>query len=272
MIHASHISLTLNGKPVLHHVEAMVQPHLFTAVVGPNGAGKSTLLKVLAGELRPHTGSVSVNGKKIASYSAKALSMVRAVLPQSSNLQFPFTVGQLILFGRHAHDTSSCFNNNVVDEVIELIQLSHLRNRNYMTLSAGEKQRVQFARVLAQLWEEKVYPRYILLDEPTSSLDIAQQQNIFSIAKAVCSRGIGVMAIVHDLNLAVQFADQLYFMKNGAVTAYGEARKVFTKAIIEDTFCCEVNLHDDLCNNCPYVTPQPGPSNEFSRKLKINEL
>jgi iron complex transport system ATP-binding protein len=109
--------------------------------------------------------------------------------------------------------------------------------------------------VLAQVWDESLYPRYILLDEPTSSMDIAQQEVIFGLTRSVCSRNIGVMAIVHDLNQAVQFSDYLYFMNEGRITANGPSHDVFTKSNIENTFCCRVNVYHDPCNNCPYIIP-----------------
>ncbi|MBA4054234.1 MAG: hypothetical protein C0490_05945 [Marivirga sp.] len=194
------------------------------------------------------------------------MSLVRAVLPQHPQVQFSFTVEQIILLGRHSHRTTKSENLEVADEVMHLTNIAPFRHRNYQTLSGGEKQRVQFARVLAQVWEETVYPRYILLDEPTSSLDIAQQQLIFSLSRQVCTRNIGVMAVVHDLNQAVQFADQLYFMRDGSITASGDAQKVFTKSNIEETFCCRVNLYHDPCNNCPYIVPDRGGS------LKVGAL
>lgn len=256
MYEASNISFRVRDRAILEGVNLMLQPGEFTAVVGPNGAGKSTLLKALAYENTSFRGEVKINGKAAASYSAKSLSLVRAVLPQSSNMQFAFTAGQIVHLGRHAHRSTKTENQNIVDEVMELTSTTGFRDRNYTTLSGGEKQRVQMARVLAQVWEETVYPRYILLDEPTSSMDIAQQQQLFSLAKMVCSRNIGVMAIVHDLNQAVQVADTLYFLREGRITASGNARNVFTKSNIEETFCCRVNVYHDPCNNCPYIIPE----------------
>lgn len=256
MYQASDIWFRVRDKIILQDINITLQPGTFTAVVGPNGAGKSTLLKTLAYEHNRFQGEVVINGKSARLYSPKALSKVRAVLPQHSYLQFSFSVEQVVMLSRHAHQTSRTENARIVEEVMELTSVTAFRDRNYTTLSGGEKQRVQLARVLAQVWEETVYPRYILLDEPTSSLDIAQQQQIFSLAKQVCSRNIGVMAIVHDLNQAVQFADQLFFLKDGKIAASGDARKVFTKSIIEETFCCSVNLYHDPCNNCPYIVPE----------------
>lgn len=256
MYQASDIWFRVRDKIILQDISLTLQPGTFTAIVGPNGAGKSTLLKTLAYEQGFSQGEISINGKSVQSYSAKELSMVRAVLPQHSQIQFAFSVEQIVRLGRHAHRTTQAENTRITEEVMELTSVTEFRNRNYITLSGGEKQRVQLARVLAQVWDENVYPRYILLDEPTSSLDIAQQQHIFSLAKQVCSRNIGVMAIVHDLNQAVQFADQLLFMRSGKITASGEAQKVFTKSNIEETFCCRVSLYHDSCNNCPYVIPE----------------
>jgi len=127
-----------------------------------------------------------------------------------------------------------------------------------LTLSGGEKQRVQLARVLAQAWEETVYPRYILLDEPTSSLDIAQQQSMFSVVKNICSRNIGVLAIVHDLNLAAQFSDHICMMNGGEVIDYGAVQNVFTRDNIERAFCCRVNIYYDPCSKCPFIIPENG--------------
>lgn len=271
MYQASDIWFRIRDRIILQDVSLTIQPGEFTAVVGPNGAGKSTLLKALAYEKTNFQGEVKINGKSAKSYSAKSLSLIRAVLPQSSNVQFAFTAERIVQLGRHAHRSTKAQNQQIVDEVMELTSTLEFKDRNYMTLSGGEKQRVQMARVLAQVWEETVYPRYILLDEPTSNMDIAQQQQLFSLAKMVCKRNIGVMAIVHDLNQAVQFADTLYFLRDGKITASGDAKNVFTKSNIEETFCCRVNVYHDPCNNCPYIIPERAEAVlvSFSNQFKI---
>lgn len=256
MYQATNISFRVGEKQLLDKVNLTVVPGRFTAVAGPNGAGKSTLLKTLAQEHRSYQGEVMVNGKLARAYSPRALSLVRAVLSQNTTISFAFSVHQIVALGRHGHRSSNKENENIVDEVIALTGLDAFRERSYLTLSGGEKQRVQLARVLVQVWEETLFPRYILLDEPTSSLDIAQQQLIFTLAKKACARNIGVMAIVHDLNQAVQFADDLYFLRAGKIVASGEAQAVFTKPVIEETFCCRVNIYRDPCNNCPYIIPE----------------
>lgn len=256
MYQALNISFRVRDKIILQDISLTLQPGTFTAIVGPNGAGKSTLLKVMAQEHTHYHGDVIINGKSAKSYNAEALSQVRAVLPQSTTVQFAFSTEQIVALGLHGHRLNKKDHSDLLREVMTLTDVLTLRDRSYVTLSGGEKQRVQLARVLAQVWQETVYPRYILLDEPTSSLDIAQQQHIFTLARKACERNIGVMAIVHDLNQAVQFADQLYFLRNGKMIASGEAHEVFTKPNIEETFCCAVNVYHDPCNNCPYIIPQ----------------
>jgi iron complex transport system ATP-binding protein len=256
MYEAVDISLTIQGKSILERVNVALYPGGFTAVVGPNGAGKSSLLKVMAQEYEHYQGRVLINKKIAKSFTTRELSLVRAVLPQNAAVQFGFSVGQIVMLGRHAHRTTKFENLQIVDEVLALTDTTHLRERIYVTLSGGEKQRVQLARVLAQVWEDEGYPRYVLLDEPTSSLDIAQQQNIFSLARQICTRNIGVLAIIHDLNQAVQYADKLYFIRGGKIVAAGDSLNVFTKSNIEKTFCCHVNVYHDPCNNCPYIIPQ----------------
>lgn len=269
MYEAIDISLHAGKKQILKNVEINIKPSEVTAVVGPNGAGKSSLLKVISNEQTNYTGHVAVNGASIKNYSAKELSRVRSVMAQHSSLQFAFSVRQVITLAIHGRDASTYENESVIDEVLDVTGMGDFADRNYLTLSGGEKQRVQLARVLAQVWEETVYPRYILLDEPTSSMDIAQQQAMFGIVKNICSRNIGVLAIVHDLNLAVQFADKICMMRNGEVVESGDAYKVFTKANIEKTFCCKVNVYYDPCNNCPFIIPdtQQMPSNNIAFHL-----
>jgi iron complex transport system ATP-binding protein len=256
MYQASQLSYRVRDRILLRDIDLSIRPGTFTAVVGPNGAGKSTLLKVMAHEHGGYQGEVAINGKATSAFKPGELSLVRAVLPQSTTVHFAFTVEQIVMLGRHGHRTTARENESILADVMGLTGVTDFAQRNYLTLSGGEKQRVQLARVLAQVWDETVYPRYILLDEPTSSLDIAQQQLIFGLARKACARNIGVMAIVHDLNQAVQFADYLCFLRGGKIIAQAEARTVFTKEVIEKTFSCRVNIYHDPVNDCPYIIPE----------------
>jgi iron complex transport system ATP-binding protein len=268
MIQARNISLSVDSRSLLKAVDLNVVPGQFTAIAGPNGAGKTSLLKVLSGEQVRHSGEVSINGVSTSMYAPSELALVRAVLPQSASVQFSFSVRQIVQMGRQPHRSSGSRTREVVEEVMDVTGVAGWADRNFLTLSGGEQQRVQLARVLAQVWEVQDLPRYILLDEPTSSLDLAQQQMIFGLVKRTCERNIGVVAIVHDLNQVTQFADKLYFLKEGSIVAGGEAREVFTKSIIEETYCCRVNVYHDPCTNCPYIIPDKH-SFEASNKITI---
>lgn len=258
MLEGGNISVSIGRAHILRDISVRISPGQFTTVVGPNGAGKSTLLRVLSGESRASAGSVTVNGKAADTLSPKALSLVRSVLPQDSHVQFAFSVEQIVLLGRQTHTATREENAAVLDEVMELTGIVSFRKRIYHTLSGGERQRVQLARVLAQVWEQTVFPRYLLLDEPTSSLDIAQQNIIFSLARVACSRNIGVLAIIHDLNQAVQFADHMLFLREGRCVASGTPAMAFTKSNIEETFGCPVSLHQVAGRVHPLMVPVSG--------------
>ncbi len=259
MIAANNLSIIRNGRKLLNGVNLEVQPGLFTAIAGPNGAGKTSLLKAISGESQYH-GTLEINGIDASKYNVAELSKVRAVLPQSTHMQFPFTVQQIVQMGG---------KKNNIHDLMGLTGITGWAGRNYLTLSGGEQQRVQLTRVLAQVWEIQSYPRYVLLDEPTSNLDLAQQQLIFGLVKHACERNIGVLAIVHDLNQVVQFADKLYFLKGGSVVANGDPKEIFTKKIIEETFCCSVNVYHDPCTNCPYIVPDKNPFTTPLKKVNV---
>ncbi|MEM9830334.1 MAG: heme ABC transporter ATP-binding protein [Bacteroidota bacterium] len=236
MLRATDLSRIIQRKTILRDCSVTVTPGKFTAVVGANGAGKSTLLRLISGEDQPDKGQVHLNGKPLNEYSSRNLSRLRAVLPQQTTVNFPFTVEQVIEIGRYAHRSSDRENEQVIGKVMQLTGLTPFRGRTYQTLSGGEQQRVQMARVIAQLWDDPSQPKYLLLDEPTSSLDLAQQQRLLSIARELCQRQFGLLAILHDLNLAVQYADEILFLKQGETVAYGTLNETVTQDVIEETF------------------------------------
>ncbi len=252
---AQHISKSIRGKQILTDCSVCIRPGRLTAIVGANGAGKSTLFKILSREMTANTGSLRLNQHPLSRYSSRALSQVRAVLPQQTVVNFPFTVEQVIEIGRYVHPTNSLENQQIIEEVMALTKLTGFRNRAYQTLSGGEQQRVQMARVMGQIWEQGSNPKYLLLDEPTSSLDLAQQHTLLSLAKRLCMRSVGVLAILHDLNLAIQYADEILFLKKGEVIAYGDVTEVITQAVIEETFSHPVRLLEE--NGMPVVLPVP---------------
>lgn len=236
MLVSQNISYHVGKKTILRGCNLSVEPGSFTAIVGPNGAGKSTLLKILAKEKDVQTGKVSLNGQNINSLKSTDLSKLRAVMPQHTSISFPYNIEQVIEVGRFPHQSSRKENESVIDAVIKHNNLDAYRNRIYQTLSGGEQQRVQLARIMAQVWDKTTYPKYLLLDEPTSDLDIHHQHALLNTAKELCEKNMGIVAVLHDLNLAAQYADNIVLMKNGTIYKQGRSDQMLTKENIEHVF------------------------------------
>ncbi|MEQ9098911.1 MAG: heme ABC transporter ATP-binding protein [Imperialibacter sp.] len=243
MYQGKNISYSVGPKKILDQVSVAVFPGKFTAIVGPNGAGKSTLLKALCRDILPDDGEISINGQAMPAYTSKELALTRAVLPQKTHLSLAFTAEEVVMLGRTPHNTTNSQNKEIAKEVMREADVYHLKHRVYQTLSGGEQQRVNLARVLAQLHDQQEHPTYLLLDEPTSSLDIAQQHGLLDIVRQRCvERGYGVAAVIHDLNLAAQYADYFLFMKNGKEVGQGPSQLMLRKEMIEHTFSYPVEL------------------------------
>lgn len=245
MIEARDIAVEIHARRILDDVSLTLSAGELLAVLGPNGAGKSTLRKVLCGDLEPSRGSVLMNDRNLSDWSLPERARVRAVLPQDSTLNFPFTVTEVVLMGRapHIRGTESACDYEIARAALAAVDGAHLEGRLYPTLSGGERQRVHLARALAQIWErEQNRARYLFLDEPTANLDPAHQHKTLKIARRFADEGAGVLIILHDLNLAAQYADRVLFLKDGRATACGTPPEVFTPALIRETFDVEASL------------------------------
>lgn len=249
-----HISFSVSGKNILKNVNLQIRPGEFTAIVGPNGAGKSTLLKIISGELTPETGRMSINGKSFTELAVRDLALLRAVLPQHTSMTFPFTIEEIVSLGRWPHRASRTENKEIVRQAMLMTDTLHFCARYWHTLSGGERQRVMLARVIAQILPyNSATPRYLLLDEPTSSLDMARQQEVFSIVKQLCKQNIGVLAVVHDLNLAATFSDRIVFLKTGEVAAEGDITETFKEEIISSVYDCPIKIWRESPLGIPFV-------------------
>ena len=255
MIRADQIQFSRGGRRLLDAVSLAVEPQKMTVIIGPNGAGKSTLLKLLSGEIRPDSGRVSVDGRDIGSLSARELAERRAVLPQSLMLSFPFTALEVVRMGAIAY--GSLDPSRDARMALARVGLAGFEARSYQALSGGEQQRVQFARVLAQAPSaiEGGMPRALFLDEPTSSLDIGHQIAVLEIARDFARAGGAVLAILHDLNLAAEFADHLVVLHRGQVAASGGARETLTDAVISRVYGISGAV-GRIPGDLPFVLPQ----------------
>lgn len=221
-----------------------------TVLIGPNGAGKSTLLKVLAGEYRPYAGDVRLAGSDIRELRPSELARLRAVVPQSAQLAFPFTVAEIVAIGADGGRQSAPLIRRVLDQV----QLGGFEARPYDELSGGERQRVQIARALAQL-AGGTRPGYLLLDEPTASLDLAQQLLVIRhLRRLAAEEGVGVLAVLHDLNLAAMAADTILAMRDGTVLADGAPGSVLTDATIHALYGVQARV--GWTPAAPFLLPQ----------------
>jgi iron complex transport system ATP-binding protein len=259
MIDVSGLSVTISGRRILSSVGFSAAPGSLTAVIGPNGSGKSTLLKALCLDYR-FEGHVSINGHDLARLSPVEASCLRAVLPQSSTLPFPFTVREVVAMGLTAGRSGleQGALRRLPEEALEAVDLPGFGGRFYGELSGGEQQRVQLARVLCQVWVPVLegVPRYLLLDEPVSSLDVRHQILIMDIARRFADSGGGVISVLHDLNLAAMYADRLIALREGAVAAFGPPGEVLTDALIAHIFDCPLRVGLAPAPGRPFVLPQ----------------
>ncbi|WP_234734141.1 heme ABC transporter ATP-binding protein [Tellurirhabdus bombi] len=264
MLQANHITHTVGRKVLLDNVSIAVKPGELVAVVGANGAGKSTLLKTLSRDMVPTQGDVLLDEKPVRQFSNVELARRRAVLAQQNPLAFNFNVYELVMMGRYPHFDGRPRPEDmaVVEAVLEQTGISHLAERSVPTLSGGEQQRVHLAKVLAQLMtaEELVRPneiirtaKYLLLDEPTTGLDLYYQHSLLEVASKLTQRGYGVIAILHDLNLVMQYANKVLLLKGGKTLALGNPANVLTPETILKAFQLHVTIVHQPELNCPLI-------------------
>ena len=255
MLRADHVSLRLGGTAILHDVSLTARAGQLTAIAGPNGSGKTTLLRSLTGEVAAQ-GTITMGGLPVHPRHAMALAPRRGVLPQAARLAFPFTVIEVVRIGhgagRFAH------RPDLPMRALDHVGLRHMASRTYQDLSGGEQQRVQLARVLAQIWEPTgaAGPNWLFLDEPVASLDIGQQLAVMRIARGFAAQGGGVVAVMHDLNLTAMVADAVCVLASGRVAATGAPREVLTSEILSRVYDCDLRVSTAPAGDAPYLLPQ----------------
>ncbi len=235
-IQVEKLSFAYENNPIFSEIDLQVKNKQFIGLIGPNGCGKSTLLKNVYKMHSPNGGDIYLNGTSINAYKSKDFAKLMSVVFQESNHQFDFSVAEIVQMGRYAHkkilDTGNNHDLKIVKNAIERVGLVDFENRSFLSLSGGEKQRVLIARALAQ--ESKV----IVLDEPTNHLDIKYQLQIMELLKSL---RITTFAAIHDFNIAAQYCDYLYIMKDGAVYSHGKPEKVLNETMFKEVF--EVQSH-----------------------------
>lgn len=245
------VSLKLDNRQILKDVSLEINEGEIVSVIGPNGAGKSTLLNVLTGDINPDSGEISYDNKQLKQISIQERAFTRSVMSQMQTLVFNFSVKDVIEMGWLQRGNSD-FSNNfsmAFKNVTKECNVHNLIHRKFNSLSGGEQRRVHFARTLLQLWRpsESNDPRYLLLDEPTANLDLSSEMLLMNILKKRASLNVGILVILHDLNLASHFADKIAIIKDGEIMAFGEPEKIMEDAFLTSVYEVPIKVkHDPL--------------------------
>ncbi len=259
MIELDRATVQIGSATLLNKASTAIHHGQVTVVIGPNGAGKTTLLRSASGVQDLTSGEARMDDRPLGAMTMKTQALQRAVLPQKVSLPFSFAVLDVVLMGRTPHMRSAATtarDTDIAYAALDRVSMTAFAQRDYATLSGGEQQRVHLARALAQIWDPPdAGHRYLLLDEPTASLDPAHQHSILRLTRALAQRGVGVMAVLHDFNLAAQYADHVVVLSDGSVVAQGPPENILTPPIIRDVFELDVLVQAHPCHNCPLVVP-----------------
>ena len=257
MLVVTEVNMRVGAAHIVKDVSLTLAPGELVVLCGPNGAGKSTLLRLLSGEMKPTSGTVTLHDKPLSTWDAVTLARTRAKLSQATQLTFAFPVVEVIEMGRFPHDTPNA-NPSIIQDCMERVGIAHLANRDYTSLSGGEQQRVHLARVLAQLTGTAEHSKLLLLDEPTSALDLHHQEVALQQARALSrDENCGVLVVLHDLNLAAAWADRMVLMRDGMLTHSGTPQDVLTQSVLQEIYNVNVLVLEHPNTGRPIITIDP---------------
>ncbi|MGH1472602.1 MAG: ATP-binding cassette domain-containing protein [Cellvibrionaceae bacterium] len=252
-------SLSFDGAALLENIHCSAKFENITTLIGPNGAGKSSLMKAIAGDFFRYESKGKIelcHGLGLSDMSLSDRAQHVAVLPQKSELQFPFTVKEVVELGRIPHGDDEKNNGEIVTETMARLKVDHLAKKQYTRLSGGEKQRVQLSRVFAQIWDDcfssyecttdnatvsRLPQKILLLDEPTASLDLNYQDCFSDAIKYLSSCGVAIIVVSHDINLSLKYTDSFIAMKKGRVIAEG-GKNIISAELMSDLFDVSVSV------------------------------
>lgn len=250
------VSYSINQKKLINNISVKINAGDIVSIVGPNGSGKSTLVKLISTEILPTSGNIIFNGTNNNDWSSKDLALKRSVLAQSSHLSFSFSVLDIIKMGLYPSDMSgNIYDGNLIDRLLGVFDLKGYSNRIYTTLSGGEQQRVQLARVIAQISSEDNFEdKLLILDEPTSYLDIKHQLSLFEFLKKMNRKGLTIIVVLHDLNHANILADKIMILKDSNLINYGIVNEVLNENCLKEAFDIEFALYKDSNSKKTFIT------------------
>lgn len=236
------ISVALNGKDILSKVSLEAADGCITALVGPNGAGKTTLLRTLAGDTSGSQGAVLLNGRNLKDYSLQELARARSVMTQSTEIAFDFSVLEILQMAWMSGPREKFLSS--LNPLAEELGITSFLERSFRSLSGGEKQRVLFARAVLQITANSAarMGRFVLLDEPTASLDIAYELQLLACCANLAQQGIGFLVVLHDLNLAAKFADQIVLLDRGRRVLAGAPAEVLVPELLSKIYKTRIHV------------------------------
>lgn len=254
MLRTNSVTINYGKTNIIKDLSLNVKKGSINTMIGTNGCGKSTILKALSRNLKPQYGDVYLNGKSIFQMDTKILAKNMSILPQSPTAPDDFTVFDLVSYGRYPHlDWTAKLHKedfDIINWSINLTKLEHLKDRQVTTLSGGERQRAWIAMALCQK------PKILLLDEPTTYLDISHQFEVLELVKTLNrSMGLTIVMVLHDLNQAARYSDNIIVIKDGNIYKQGPPKNIITKQILQDVFKLDVQIILDEYNDCPFFIP-----------------
>ena len=256
-IKTSNLSHSFGKRHVLRRLSFSIEKGDFFIIIGPNGSGKTTLMKLMAGILRAQNGQIEILGVPNRSYTAKALARAVALVPQRLPVDLPFTAGEAVLLGRAPYQGALGIERDrdleIANQAMQFTEVDHLSRLNISQLSGGELQRVFIARAICQ------EPEIMLLDEPTASLDLAHQVKVMDLMeKLKREKGITVIMVSHDVNLAAMYGNQVLLLKEGEIASNGIPSDVLSFEKLEETYGCKLLVDESPLGDFPRVTLVPG--------------
>lgn len=242
MIRLRNLSMDYGGGAILQGLDLSLAPGPMVGLIGPNGAGKSTLLKLMMGLLRPTTGSIEIDGRALQGYRRRALARRMTLVPQETQIDFAFSVEEVVAMGRNPHlgrfEVPGERDLEIIQQAMSQTGTAELAERTISTLSSGERQRAMIARAIAQ------QTPIVLLDEVTANLDLSHQLAVLELVHDLARNGRLVIAAIHDLTLASRFCDRLILLADGRIRADGPPRAVLTEANLRHWFAVEAQIEE----------------------------
>ena len=248
ILSAEHISYEIDHEQLLHDISLNIPRGSFVGIIGPNGSGKSTLLKTIYRAHKASAGSVYLNGTRMSRMSGKEIARQMAVVAQENQVSFDFSVMEIMMIGLYAQrtfrDRSEASDVRICEEALASVGMLDMKNRSFLSLSGGEKQKVLIASAFSR------NPQLIILDEPTNHLDVGYQFLILDIMKR--REGVTIFTSIHDMNMAMQYCDRIIALKDGEIYCTGTPREVLTPENLKELFRVRAEILEEP-GKVPYI-------------------